>query len=89
MDSSNPDDSTHTKQPYLVQVGSDLANQEAILDRTGQNIGDPASELPDLDPGLLEVDYTNTRLKKLPPLRILTKVEVRSEKIEIEICQKC
>lgn len=51
-------------------------NDEKILDRTGQNIGDIESEIEYLDPNLLEVDYTNTRLKKLPPMNNLVKLRV-------------
>jgi len=52
-----------------------VQERENILDRTGQDIGDPLSELEALSPDLLEVDYTNTRLKSLPPLRHLHQVE--------------
>lgn len=54
-----------------------VVQEERILDRTGQDVGDPQTELEDLAADLLEVDYTNTRLRSLPPLAHLFQVEVR------------
>lgn len=56
-----------------------------ILDRTGQNLGDLKSEEIDLGPDLIEVHYTNTRLRELPcfsrleNLEVFAKIQVKCE----------
>lgn len=51
--------------------------ERKILDRTGQNLGDIDTEQVDLGPELVEVHYTNTRLRQLPCLTRLENIEVR------------
>lgn len=58
------------------QNNIDQTEKSVVLDRTGQNLGDVESEENVLGPDLIEVHYTNTRLKELPPLHRLTSVEV-------------
>lgn len=75
---SDDSSSGEAEEMQEVVIGdTTIRREEHILDRTGQNIGDPETELADLSPDLLEVDYTNTRLRKLPPLKHLHQVEVR------------
>lgn len=71
--SSGEEPTLHTTQLGDVTV----VQEERILDRTGQDVGDPQTELEALSPDLLQVDYTNTRLRDLPPLAHLHQVEVR------------
>jgi len=81
QDSDRSQDSSDGEEPTrtTTQLGdvTVVQDEEHILDRTGQDIGDPQTELEDLVPDLLEVDYTNTRLRSLPPLKHLFQVEVR------------
>jgi hypothetical protein len=80
-DLSDSEGSVHGESNAMIttQLGdvTVVQSEESILDRTGQNIGEPESELEDLAADLLEVDYTNTRLRRLPPLKHLFQVEVR------------
>lgn len=81
LDLDHSQDSSDSEEPTrtTTQLGDVTVVQEDahILDRTGQDIGDPQTELEDLSPDLVEVDYTNTRLRTLPPLKHLFQVEVR------------
>ena len=78
-DSSSSD--TPTRETTILGAVTVVQEEENVLDRTGQNIGDPQTELEDLAADLLEVDYTNTRLRTLPPLKHLFQVEVRELKM--------
>lgn len=90
MDPENPDmdvDSSSSSgeetEKSVTQLGDvTVVQEERILDRTGQEVGDPQTELEALSPDLLEVDYTNTRLRSLPPLAHLHQVEVRQLEFE-------
>ena len=81
--------SSSGEEPTLntTQLGDvTVVQEERILDRTGQDVGDPSTELEALSADLLQVDYTNTRLRDLPPLAHLHQVEVRSSQIAPIFC---
>lgn len=77
-ESSSSEEAPSTTKTVMGDVT--VVQEDRILDRTGQDVGDPQTELEALSPDLLEVDYTNTRLRTLPPLAHLHQVEVRRNK---------